>query len=113
MGWTQLPQPCLACLVGRGRRAEAREGDVTICLSGTRRLRVREEVAPGAQGKGYGRVLLEAAAAAARAAGYGRIILYTHEKMVENIALYTRFGYRETHRISEKGFDRVYMEKPL
>ncbi len=30
--------------------AEAREGNVTICLSGTRRLRVREEVAPGAQG---------------------------------------------------------------
>jgi len=70
-------------------------------------------VAPGAQGKGFGRVLMDAADKAARAAGYDRIILYTHEKMVENIALYTRLGYRETHRVSEKGFNRVYMEKPL
>jgi glutathione S-transferase len=33
--------------------------------------------------------------------------------MTENIALYRRAGYVETHRVSEKGFDRVYMTKRL
>jgi hypothetical protein len=33
--------------------------------------------------------------------------------MTENIALYTRIGFVETRRISEKGFDRVYMTKQL
>lgn len=70
-------------------------------------------VAPAAQGLGIGRQLLTEAEAVARTGGFERMRLYTHEKMVENIALYTRIGYRETHRVSEKGFDRVYMEKPL
>ena len=33
--------------------------------------------------------------------------------MTENIALYSRIGYAETHRIEEKGLRRVYMAKPL
>jgi hypothetical protein len=33
--------------------------------------------------------------------------------MVENIAIYTARGYVERERRSEKGFDRVYMEKRL
>ena len=33
--------------------------------------------------------------------------------MTENIALYARLGYAETHRAEEKGFRRVYMAKPL
>lgn len=33
--------------------------------------------------------------------------------MTENIALYTRLGFKETGRICEKGFERVYMAKPL
>jgi hypothetical protein len=33
--------------------------------------------------------------------------------MHENIALYRRLGFVETHRISEKGYDRVYMTKAL
>lgn len=70
-------------------------------------------VAPGAQGKGYGKVLMGVAEDAARAAGFEVLRLYTHEKMVENIALYLRLGFHETHRVTEKGFARVYMEKPL
>lgn len=70
-------------------------------------------IAPDAQGRGHGRRLLEFAEAEARAAGYGAIRLYTHEKMVENIALYGRIGYAETHRGEEKGLRRVYMVKPL
>ncbi|HTV71058.1 MAG TPA: GNAT family N-acetyltransferase [Rhizobiaceae bacterium] len=70
-------------------------------------------VSPAAQGLGLGRKLLEFAEDAARRAGYSKIRLYTHEKMTENIDLYRRIGYVETHRIEEKGFKRVYMDKDL
>jgi ribosomal protein S18 acetylase RimI-like enzyme len=49
----------------------------------------------------------------ARDAGYKSIRLYTHEKMTQNIALYSRIGYVETHRGEEKGLRRVYMIKAL
>jgi len=70
-------------------------------------------VDPGQQGKGFGRVLLAFAETAARHRGFSDIRLYTHALMTENIALYRRIGYVETSRVTEKGFDRVYMTKPL
>ena len=70
-------------------------------------------VAPAAQGLGLGRHLLQLAETTARSAGYRTIKLYTNAAMTENIALYTRLGYVETHRITENGLHRVYMEKPL
>lgn len=70
-------------------------------------------VAPEAQGKGLGRRLIAFAEQAARAAGYAVVRLYTHETMVENIALYGRLGFRETRRATELGLRRVYMEKRL
>jgi GNAT superfamily N-acetyltransferase len=70
-------------------------------------------VAPGQQGKGHGRVLLEFAEAEAKRNGWREIHLYTNALMTENIALYARIGYVETARLSEKGFDRVYMTKSL
>ncbi len=70
-------------------------------------------VSPGAQGLGYGRMLLEFAERSALDAGYDSIRLYTNEAMVENIALYSRIGFVETHRVEEKGLHRVYMVKPL
>jgi hypothetical protein len=33
--------------------------------------------------------------------------------MTENIGLYQRIGYVETRRVTEKGYDRVYMTKQL
>ncbi len=70
-------------------------------------------VAPEQQGRGVGRVLLEFAEAEARRRGFPAIYLYTHELMTENIGLYQRIGYVETRRVTEKGFDRVYMTKQL
>lgn len=70
-------------------------------------------VAPATQGLGLGRRMLEFAERAAREAGYSSIRLYTNEAMTENIRLYTRIGYVETHRSEEKGFRRIYMEKSL
>ena len=70
-------------------------------------------VHPEAQGLGIGRALLEFAEREARAAGFRSIRLYTNVAMTENIALYARIGYVETHRAEEKGLHRVYMTKAL
>lgn len=70
-------------------------------------------VSPAVQGQGYGRVLIGFAEAQARRRGCTELRLYTHVLMTENIALYGRIGFRETGRVSEKGFDRVYMAKAL
>jgi GNAT superfamily N-acetyltransferase len=70
-------------------------------------------VIPAAQGIGLGRILIEFAEQTARNAGYQSIRLYTNEAMIENIKLYSRFGYAETHRGEEKGLRRVYMTKVL
>jgi GNAT superfamily N-acetyltransferase len=70
-------------------------------------------VAPDAQGQGLGRKLLAFAEQAAWDAGYGSIRLYTNEVMTENIALYSRLGYCETHRGEENGLRRIYMTKVL
>jgi GNAT superfamily N-acetyltransferase len=70
-------------------------------------------VSPRAQGLGLGRKLLEFAERSALDAGSSSITLYTNEAMTENIALYSRIGYIETHRAEEKGLCRVYMTKSL
>ncbi|MCA0918995.1 GNAT family N-acetyltransferase [Pseudooceanicola nanhaiensis] len=70
-------------------------------------------LAAEAKGKGHGRILLDAVEQIARAMGRDRIRLYTHEKMAANIAIYAARGYVETARITEKGRNRVYMEKAL
>lgn len=70
-------------------------------------------VAPAAQGSGLGHRMLEFAERAAIASGLHWIRLYTNEVMTENIRLYSRIGYSETHRAEERGLRRVYMVKPL
>lgn len=70
-------------------------------------------VSPAAQGRGHGRELMRWAETVARQAGYRRIRLYTQEAMVENIAIYQRYGYVETHRAEEIGLKRVFMTKRL
>ena len=70
-------------------------------------------VDPSMRGKGLGRALLEFAEAEARRAGFDSIYLYTHEKMTENLALYSRIGYIEYDRRSQGEFSLVYMRKHL
>lgn len=69
-------------------------------------------VDPAAQGSGVGRALLQFADAAARQRGYAELRLYTHETMVENIALYKRLGWQETGRATQAGLHRVFFRKP-
>lgn len=70
-------------------------------------------VDPALQGRGYGRALIDFAEAEARRRGCPEMRLYTHETMVENLRLYARLGYVETHRVTERDYDRVYMAKRL
>ncbi|WP_342596367.1 GNAT family N-acetyltransferase [Salinicola lusitanus] len=70
-------------------------------------------VSSSAQGRGFGRILLEFAEARARQLGFRDITLYTQELMHENLAIYRRYGYMETHRAEELGLKRVYLRKPL
>lgn len=70
-------------------------------------------VHPHHQGRGIGRALLVHADTEALAQGYSELRLYTHATMTENIALYSRIGWVETHRGQQDGYDRVFMRKRL
>jgi ribosomal protein S18 acetylase RimI-like enzyme len=70
-------------------------------------------VDPSVRGKGIGRALLDFAEAEARRAGFDSIYLFTHEKMTENLAIYSRIGYVEYDRRSHGEFSLVYMRKHL
>ena len=84
-------------------------------------LRVSDEVLfidnvavhPHDRGRGVGRTLLQFAEGEARRAGFNSIHLYTHEKMTENLALYSKVGYVEYARRSQGSFALVYMQKTL
>jgi GNAT superfamily N-acetyltransferase len=70
-------------------------------------------VAPDSQGRGYGRQLLAFADAEATRRGYHELRLYTHEKMHENVVIYSAHGWQEYARANEAGYDRVFMRKRL
>ncbi|KAL4930749.1 GNAT family N-acetyltransferase [Aspergillus undulatus] len=70
-------------------------------------------VDPNAQGRGYGRLLIEFAEAKARELGREAATLATNVKMVENIAVYTKLGYAEVGRGVEDGYERVFFRKEL
>ena len=70
-------------------------------------------VHPSERGKGLGRALLVTAEGEATRAGFSSIYLYTHEKMTENLALYSKIGYVEYDRRSRGDFSLVYMRKRL
>jgi ribosomal protein S18 acetylase RimI-like enzyme len=68
-------------------------------------------VHPSYHRKGIGKALLEFAEASARRAGFDSIYLYTHERMTENLALYSKIGYIAYDRRSQGDFSLVYMRK--
>lgn len=68
---------------------------------------------PDDQRRGLGRLLLGWAERQALLAGYRSLRLYTNALMQENIALYTRLGYRETRREAYQGGEVVHMSKQL
>lgn len=68
-------------------------------------------VDPSHHGQGFGRQLMKFAEDEATKRGLGATRLYTNEKMTENIALYERYGYRETGREVLRGRNAVHMRK--
>lgn len=70
-------------------------------------------VGPSAQGRGFGRVLIDCAEDVARAEGCTALTLYTNVKMYENLGMYVKMGFLETERRTEDGFQRVYFHKSL
>jgi len=73
-------------------------------------------VAPDCQGQGHGLALLRLAEDLAREAGLSELRLYTNARMERNIALYARFGFRETGRRpnpARPGWTIVDMAKQL
>jgi ribosomal protein S18 acetylase RimI-like enzyme len=70
-------------------------------------------VLPARAGKGIGRKLIEHVEWTARQQGFKSIELYTNEAMTENLAMYPKFGYLETGRTHQDGFDRVFFRKAL
>jgi GNAT superfamily N-acetyltransferase len=70
-------------------------------------------VSPNHQGCGFGGALLAHAEEWARRLGHRQLRLYTHESMVENIALYEGLGYREERRAPRHGATLVFMAKEI
>jgi GNAT superfamily N-acetyltransferase len=70
-------------------------------------------ILPARQGQGLGRRLLRHAEDEARCRGVERLGLLTNERYLDNIAMYERYGYRETHRQPHLGTDLVFFEKRL
>jgi ribosomal protein S18 acetylase RimI-like enzyme len=70
-------------------------------------------VDPSAQGRGYGRLLMDHAEAVARSKGLGALTLFTNVKMFENIGLYNKLGFIETERRTEGPYERVYFRRNL
>ena len=70
-------------------------------------------VHPEAQGTGVGGALLGLADQEAQRVGLSEIRLYTNAKMTENVQYYPRKGFRETHRATDAGYQRVYFSRSL
>jgi GNAT superfamily N-acetyltransferase len=100
--------------------------DVWLLEDGTRLVGVLELLArpdqlwidnvaidPASQGRGFGRLLLRFADGEARRQGLPAIGLLTNERYAANIAMYERYGYRETHRQPHLGTDLVHFRKVL
>ena len=72
----------------------------------------RLAVAPDRQGEGMGTRLLLEAERHARP-GVSAIVLITGEHSRENLRLYVRHGYLETHRTPAGNHEVVHMRKPV
>ena len=67
-------------------------------------------VSGDAQGRGYGRALVDFALRRAKTLGCRRLKLYTNEVMTEAQAFYTCLGFTETRRGLDAGYRRVFYE---
>lgn len=88
-------------------------GLISLTPAGDRLLIENIAVHPAAQGTGLGAELMRFAEQQAARRKLRRLILYTHEVMTENQAIYAHLGYHEVDRRTEDGYARIYMQKIL
>ncbi|MDH4873417.1 GNAT family N-acetyltransferase [Pseudomonas sp. BN515] len=88
-------------------------GVLVMCKEGDEMLLANVAVLPRFKGQGIGKWLMAFCEELARQAGCAAVRLYTHERMTENIEIYKKLGYLETHRAVEDGFARVFMRKSI
>ena len=98
-------------------------GEVWITGNGTAMMALRPvegamlldilAVAPAAQGRGLGRLMVAQCEALARAAGLPAVELYTNAAMTGAQRLYAGLGYTEVARGPHEGFARVFYRKAL
>jgi GNAT superfamily N-acetyltransferase len=93
--------------------ADRIEGLIVLDFSHDQALIENLAIAPASQGKGLGKMLVAFAEHLALERGYEHLKLYTNALMHANIAIYTHLGFEHTHRATEDGFDRIYMQKKL
>ena len=92
------------------------DGHRRPCPVGAKTARLNDDtiaVAPGAQGHGYGALLLARAEDDARELGLSEVRLVTNQAMTENQTFYPRHGYIETARGRQDGYDRVFYAKKV
>lgn len=70
-------------------------------------------VEPARQGTGIGRALLAFAEEEATRQGFREVRLYTNAQFTENLAMYRKLGYRETHRERVGATEAVHMSKEV
>jgi GNAT superfamily N-acetyltransferase len=70
-------------------------------------------VHPTVQGRGLGRQLLLFAEETARRHGFTEVRLYTNERFIENLAIYSKLGYREFCREVIGTGQAVHMSKRI
>jgi len=70
-------------------------------------------VDPALQGRGLGRQLIDHAVRDATRLRLPALRLYTNVAMTENLLMYAKMGFVETHRALEGGFHRVYTRRNL
>jgi GNAT superfamily N-acetyltransferase len=117
----RTPTPMLSDVAAAVREHDVRVLDAGDRLVGVIELIARDDhlwvhnvaIAPDAQGRGLGRRLLAFAEDEARRLGLPAIALLTNERYLANIAMYERYGYRETHREPYRGTDLIHFRKTL
>jgi GNAT superfamily N-acetyltransferase len=82
-------------------------------ISDTHAEIVRMRVMPEFQGRGFGKAILLNLEATARRLGYEELSLQTTTRQLAAQTLYTRFGYRETQRLEDCGFEVIRYRKHL